>query len=193
MEKKTPIIALCGRARSGKSTAAEFLIEKHGYTRLKFAGPLKEMLACIGLSQDELEGYKKETPCDLLCGKSPRWAMQTLGSEWGRDLINENLWATIWKHKAQKMLDEGKKIVVDDCRFLNELEVVKDLGGISIRIIRTCIEPEKPKPFTKKWALNLVGKGEHDSEKFKLDTTYVLENNEGVDSFLTKIEGIITP
>ena len=43
--KYNRIIAISGWKRSGKDTAAEFLIEKHGFTRISFADPLKDMVA----------------------------------------------------------------------------------------------------------------------------------------------------
>ena len=86
------LIAFCGYMGSGKSFAADYLIEKYGYTRVKFAGPLKDMLHTMGLTEEEIEGGDKDKPSDLLCGRTPRWAMQSLGTEWGRECIGENLW-----------------------------------------------------------------------------------------------------
>lgn len=135
------LLALCGKAGSGKSTAAGILIEKWDYTLVKFAAPLKSMLAEFGLSQDEIEGSLKELPCALLNGHSPRHAMQTLGTEWGRNMIGENVWVTAWTARVHKMLMEGKRIVVDDCRFENELAAVKALGGKSVLINRPGLAP----------------------------------------------------
>lgn len=136
-EIKVPqLLALCGKAGSGKSTAAAILIDKWEYQLVKFAAPLKTMLSEFGLSHDEIEGGMKEKPCDLLCGHSPRHAMQTLGTEWGRNLIGEDVWTNAWKKRVQALLDEGKRVVVDDCRFENELAAVKSLGGHAVLINR---------------------------------------------------------
>ena len=43
------------------------------------------MLYQLGLGEAHIEGALKEVPCELLGGKTPRYAMQTLGTEWGRD------------------------------------------------------------------------------------------------------------
>lgn len=130
------IIALVGNAGAGKSTVAEYLMREHGYVLIKFAGPLKAMLRAIGLDDEEIEGSRKEQPCDLLCGKTPRHAMVTLGTEWGRDLIGENFWAGLWQEEAAMNLNSGRVVVVDDCRFPNELAAVKEMGGIVWRITR---------------------------------------------------------
>ena len=130
------IIALTGYARSGKSTAADALVKSFGYTRVRFADPLKNMLRSIGLCEGEIEGSLKEKPCNLLQGRSPRYAMQTLGTEWGRDLIGHDFWTGLWEKAALDILDGGGKVVIEDCRFINETTAVRNLFGTIIRINR---------------------------------------------------------
>ena len=130
------IIALVGNAGAGKSTVANYLMREHGYQLVKFAGPLKSMLRAIGLDDEEIEGSRKEQPCDLLCGKTPRHAMVTLGTEWGRDLIGVDFWAGLWQEKAAMHLNAGHVVVVDDCRFPNEYAAVKEMGGVAWHIVR---------------------------------------------------------
>jgi putative protein kinase ArgK-like GTPase of G3E family len=77
------IIGLTGLMGSGKSLAAQEL-ERIGFTRTRFAGSLKDMMRVLGLTEEEIEGNLKETACALLGGKTPRYAMQTIGTEWGR-------------------------------------------------------------------------------------------------------------
>jgi hypothetical protein len=125
----TEVIALSGRIGVGKSYAAAHL-QKQGFTLVKFAGPLKDMMRALGLNEREIEGDLKEEPCDLLCGRTPRLAMQTLGTEWGRNLIAQGLWVEIWKARARK----HECVVVDDCRFANEAAAVRALGGLVIRL-----------------------------------------------------------
>lgn len=108
----------------------------YGYTPLKFAGPLKEMLRALGLSQTQIEGNQKEAPTDILCGKTPRQAMQTLGTEWGRNMIGGDLWVNAWTNRVASILRNGGRVVVDDCRFPNELDAVLALGGVAVRIHR---------------------------------------------------------
>lgn len=130
-----PVIALTGLAGSGKSTASKHLIEKHGYQLVKFAGPLKDMLRAIGLSEAQIEGELKETPCAWLQGATPRHAMQTLGTQWGRDCIGARLWTELWVRRVQLILAAGGRVVVDDCRFPNEAEEVRKLGGVVWRLV----------------------------------------------------------
>jgi hypothetical protein len=136
------IIALTGYAGSGKSTAARILTERHGFTLVKFAGPLKQMMRCLGLGDREIEGDLKELPHGVLCGKTPRHAMQTIGTEWGRDLIGPELWVNVAMESAWKVIDGGGKVVIDDCRFLNEAAAVRTEGGIIVEVMRPGVGPQ---------------------------------------------------
>jgi len=127
------VVALTGLAGSGKSTLADYLVARHGYVRVKFAGPLKQMMRAIGLSEDHIEGALKEVPTPILQGRTPRYAMQTLGTEWGR-AMSPDLWTGLWLRTANDVIDNGGRVVCDDCRFDNEAAVVKSLGGVVVEI-----------------------------------------------------------
>ncbi|WP_425639881.1 AAA family ATPase [Agrobacterium radiobacter] len=130
-----PVIALTGLAGSGKSTASKYLVEKHGYKLVKFAGPLKDMLRAIGFGEDDIEGADKELSNSQLCDKTPRYAMQTLGTEWGRKCIGETFWTGLWVDTASGVIAKGGRVVVDDCRFPNEADEVRKLGGVVWRLV----------------------------------------------------------
>ncbi|MBB2818960.1 UNVERIFIED_ORG: hypothetical protein GGD59_002205 [Rhizobium esperanzae] len=129
-----PVVAFTGVAGSGKSTATRYLVDRHGYTLVKFAGPLKDMMRAIGLGEDDIEGSDKELSNSLLCGKSPRHAMQTLGTQWGRDCIGEDFWINLWKDTAERTIAHGGRVVTDDCRFPNEAQAIRRLGGDIFKI-----------------------------------------------------------
>lgn len=123
------IVGITGLAGSGKSSVASFLTSNHDFVIVKFADILKSMLRQLGLSEEELEGDRKGLPSKLLLGRSPRYAMQTLGTEWGRQLLHENIWCEVWKRRARQLLATGIPVVCDDCRFENEAHAIEDLGG----------------------------------------------------------------
>lgn len=135
------VVAFTGRAGSGKTTAADQLV-KRGWARVKFADPLKDMmralLAASGMPADEIErrieGDLKEQPEPILRGRSPRYAMQTIGTEWGRDLICGDMWTGIAQARIQAHLQAGQSVVIDDCRFDNEADVVRALGGLIVEL-----------------------------------------------------------
>jgi hypothetical protein len=127
-------LCVCGVAGAGKSALARVLARDYGYEVVKFADPLKEMLRVLGLGDRELEGDRKEVPSDLLCGRTPRWAMQRLGTEWGRDMIGGSLWVAAWQRRVKAV--RTSRIVVDDCRFPNELAAAREMGFVPVRIYR---------------------------------------------------------
>lgn len=124
------VVGLVGSAGSGKSTAAAMLV-KQGFRLCPFAKPLKDMLRVIGLTEEEINGRHKELEHPLLCGKSPRQAMQLLGTQWGRELIGEDFWVTAWTG-----MSTGRRVVADDVRFPNEAEAIRRRDGIVVRIVR---------------------------------------------------------
>lgn len=133
------LIGISGYAGAGKSEAAKILwkkadLEDEKVVILKFASGLKNMLASLGLTRDEIEGSLKEKPRTLLSGKTPRFAMQTLGTEWGRKIMGEDFWVNLWIEKAHDYLEEGYVVIVDDVRFDNELKAIFNLGGHVLRI-----------------------------------------------------------
>ena len=134
------VIGLCGAEGAGKSTVARYLSNYHEGRIIPFAGPLKKMLEALGVPAESLYGTPedKERPLDLLGGKSARWAMQSLGTEWGRKLIDNDLWTNAWKQKV--VSSTTPVIIADDLRFTNEANAIHSLGGVVVRVRRVQIE-----------------------------------------------------
>ena len=128
------LIAFTGRAGAGKSTAAYYLSEGRGFTRMRIAGPLKAMLRAIGLAAREIDGDLTERPCARLNGRTPRYAMQTLGTEWGRALMHPDLWIDLFVSDVRERLSLGENVVVDDLRFPNEEAIIRKLGGVIVHV-----------------------------------------------------------
>lgn len=139
------IIALYSpAAQSGKSTIANYLNEK-GYRTIKFAGILKDMIRTMLLGagipfpvvERMIEGDLKEKPIRFPGFEvTPRKLMQTLGTEWGRN-INENLWADLTISKAGQA--DGH-VIIDDMRFPNEFDAVRNAGGTTILVVRPGVD-----------------------------------------------------
>lgn len=128
---KPKIIGLMGFMRSGKSTLASML-DHYGYKRYRFAAGLKAMLRSLGLTEAQVDGDQKEVPCELLGGKTPRHAMLTLGTEWGRHLIHGDLWV---RALMLQIINEPF-VVIDDVRFPNEAEAIWQRGGVIWQMTR---------------------------------------------------------
>jgi hypothetical protein len=139
------VIGVAGRARVGKDTAARML---HGLGVgdfvYAFADPLRAMLRA-GLGIDMSLPYwqeHKEKGLPEFGGASPRRIMQTLGTEWGRELIHGDIWLTL----AFKRLMEGggRGMIVSDCRFENETAWIRRVGGLVVHIERAAAEAVRP-------------------------------------------------
>jgi hypothetical protein len=126
---------------SGKSTAASYLIETHGYELVKFAGPLKDMTRALfkSLGYDDVtvermvEGDYKEVNDMLIDGLTPRKVMQTLGTEWGQHCLSQDFWVRI----AGARIDNSGPVVVDDLRFPHEWEFLKGRGFTIVKLERS--------------------------------------------------------
>ncbi len=134
------LIAMTGGKGSGKDTFASVLVKEFDFVHTRFADPLKNMLRTLfseaGLDpEDYIEGPYKEAPLDILGGKTPRYAMQTLGTEW-RDFIDRKLWSRLWQARVERLLEQGKPVVVTDCRFIHEAATIRNMGGFILRVER---------------------------------------------------------
>ena len=170
------LIGFCGAAAAGKSCAAEILVRQHGFRRMRFAAPLKAMLRALGLSEREIDGDRKETPCTRLMGRTPRHAMQTLGTESRRLLIAPDLWVELWRQDAEAALAAGERLVADDVRFENEAAALRALEGKLVALRREGASPE----------------GAHVSERQRLTPDASLFN-EGIDKgvLAARLEGVL--
>lgn len=128
------IIGLTGPARSGKDTVGGILADEYGATSLSFAAPIREFVASLlGISVPEMDPLK-EVPQDALGGKTPRFAMQSLGTEWGRVMLADDLWVRACMVKAESIARECGLPVVTDVRFDNEAQAIVDRGGVIVRL-----------------------------------------------------------
>jgi len=134
------IIGLYGKAGCGKDTAATILRQEVTAHRMAFAEPLYEAISVItkvGVTQFQDRDFKEEVVPWI--GKSPRYLLQTLGTEWGRKLVGENFWVDILKRRIDHMEwwnGVERDIVITDVRFENEAKMIKEMGGEIWHIIR---------------------------------------------------------
>jgi hypothetical protein len=142
--KRPKLVGLIGAAGAGKSTVANILENDYEFSKIRFANGIKSMLRALlyeagvdhGRIHEMIDGSLKETACDELAGKSPRYCLQTLGTEWGRDFLSQNFWVDLTMHSVDNLLAISKSVVIDDVRFPNEVQAVKDSGGRIFRVMR---------------------------------------------------------
>jgi hypothetical protein len=182
------IIGVSGRKYSGKDTLGEYLVKHHGYTRLAFADALKEATKNIfGFSDEQVYGNKKEE-IDTFWKISPREVLQHLGTNIFRNNMKEilpnvgnDLWIYVVKRKILQKLEEepDAKFVITDVRFPNEVDFIKSIGGMTIKLKR---ETEKNQFYN------------HESE-MQIDTlvtTYEFDNNKSKEELFEQINLILS-
>lgn len=172
-----PLIGLAGPAGAGKSTVAAILKRRYGARVVPFAQPLKRMLRSLGVPHASLYGADKERPLDVLCGRSARHAMQTLGTQWGRECIDANLWLVAWA-AAVNALPAGSIVIADDLRFPNEAALIKASGGLVLRVARPGLVP-------------IAGSHASETADFPADATVI--NNTSVRRLAEIVVSVVEP
>lgn len=157
------IIGISGCAGVGKDTAADVLVQSCGFVKVSLSDPMKRFCRDVfDFTNEDLWGpsERRNAPCDRLGGLTPRHALQTLGTEWGR-ACHEDAWVNLalqvartllfptlegdspWRYKASRGLylsDEYGRavrgVVIPDVRFQNELQAIQRAGGKVIRLRR---------------------------------------------------------
>lgn len=145
------IVALSGFKGCGKDTVGQIFCEKLGFKAVSFAQPLKAALCNMcGWNPHMLQGQTPQSrmwreQTDIFWSKqfgrplTPRMIMQ----EFGTDIVRCHMLDNFWTASTQKLIEDlaPASIVVTDARFPNELNMVKSLGGHTIRIQRD-MDPE---------------------------------------------------
>lgn len=130
------IIGFCGYKEHGKDSAAAVLASVKGFVLMSFASPIKLMLMeGLGLSREQVYGSTKEV-VDPRYGVTPRHMMQTLGTEWGRRCISNDVWVTAAIEGAKNLLAEGESVAITDVRFPNEADAIRAAGGQIWAVLR---------------------------------------------------------
>lgn len=130
------LYAITGKRGHGKSTAAEALEKTGRFVHINFADPLRQACATVyGLTtQEMLDPVLKEQVLQRWPYKSPREILQQVGTELFRNYLDET-WVKAFERQVQAAWDDGFGVVCSDCRFLNEAQAVRRLGGKVIRVV----------------------------------------------------------
>jgi hypothetical protein len=203
------IIGIAGFQGSGKDTIADYLQNIYGFKRDSFAGTLKDAVAAVfGWDRELLEGRTTESRAwreqvdswwanrlnmpDL----TPRLVLQRWGTEVARKSWHDDTWIASLENKLAKSHND---IVITDVRFPNEIQAVRNAGGIVIRVVRGP-EPE--------WYATALGAnagslpnqmllkqlGVHASETAWIGTEFdaVIDNNaNGLDPLFSQIKDLV--
>lgn len=140
------IIGFSGFISSGKDTAADYLVNFHGFRRESFANSLKDCVSLIfGWDRTLIEGRTtearqwREQVDEWWANRlniphfTPRWVLQNVGTNVLREKFHNDIWIASLENKLRKTQDN---IVISDVRFQNEIDAIHNMGGKVIRIKR---------------------------------------------------------
>ena len=154
------IIGLAGLQGVGKSTAARYLCEAHGYVERSFAGPLKRIVQQVyEFSAEQMFGdsWHRNQPdpryprADGTC-LTPRQALELFGTEAGRACW-EQTWVAMAMREARELINAGECVVFADARFANEFSAIFAAGGSVVRLTRAGRTPSAHASETEQHAL----------------------------------------
>lgn len=141
------IIAITGLKGSGKDTIANIICKyDNSFKTIAFADKLKDICAVMfnwnremlsGRFPESREWREKPDPFwsnELGLEFTPRKALTTVGT----DLIRGTILAHIWDIAVKKEIIDHPELnyIITDCRFANELYMIKSLNGIVIQVER---------------------------------------------------------
>jgi len=138
------IIGILGKKYHGKDTVANYIKESREIVHLSYAEPLKEACRILfSFNDDQLYGDKKEVE-DEFWNITPRQVYKFIGTDLCRKQmkqiiphVNEDFWVECMRRRLETI---NKDIVISDVRFPNEAKLIKEKGGIIIKVSRPLIE-----------------------------------------------------
>lgn len=157
MQKK--IIAVNGTIGSGKDTFSSVFVA-NDWMRMSFANNLKDAVACIfGWDREMLEGNTAESrtwrnEADQYWSEcfghpvTPRWVLQNFGTDVVREYMLDSMWIMSLK---KELLSCTSPVIITDCRFPNEIKMVRSMGGIIVEVQR-----ELPEWYEEAAEMNIV-------------------------------------
>lgn len=207
------IISISGLIGSGKDTAADYLCTVHGFKRMSFGASLKDAVAAVfNWDRELLEGSTRASrewreQVDTWWARrldipqlTPRWVLQQWGTEVARRNFHDEIWVASVENKLINIKDD---VVITDCRFINELNAIKNAGGITVRtcrgpnpvwlesarVLNTSANQAQRELATNQLKHYNVHASEYSS--VGLDYDYQLDNNGTIDSLHQQLEVIL--
>jgi hypothetical protein len=203
------IIGICGFIGSGKDTAADYLVNFHGFRRESFAATLKDAVAHVfGWDRDMLEGRTKESrewretedawwTTRLGIPITPRWILQY----WGTDVLRQHFHDDIWIASLENKLRTARdNIVISDCRFPNEIRGLKAQGarivwiqrGITPHWYDIAAQANRGSTNAQNW---LTEQKIHASEYSWAGTDFdvTIDNNKSIENLYNQLKSLVQP
>lgn len=126
------VIGIHGPLNGGKDTVCNLLkaLRPGTFAQYAFARPLKEAgMILFGFTMEHFEDRVLKEQVDPFWGFSPRKAMQLLGTEYGRNMLREDIWIRRAEREVELNKTKGLKTIITDVRFENEATWVRSMGA----------------------------------------------------------------
>lgn len=124
------VIGLAGHIGSGKTEAAAMIPGAH---RIQWADPIyRAVAAMLGVSEETLrDRTQKELPISIGgIEVTPRHLTRTLGTEWGRQIVHQDLWVALAMQAIDNAVPAGARVfAICGTRFPNEVAAIRNRGG----------------------------------------------------------------
>lgn len=197
------VISLSGLIGAGKDSIADYLVDRHDFQKESWAGSLKDAVSAVfGWDRTLLEGKTQESR--LWREEPDQWWSNRLGykvtprailQEWGTDLCRKHFHDEVWVASLENRLKKStKNVVISDSRFPNEIDAVRRIGGLIVRVKRGP-DPEWVNCYKKdklefKWK---YGNNIHPSEYSSVDCDYdyVIDNDSSINELYSKVSSLL--
>lgn len=141
------LIGIVGYQGSGKTSLTNAAINCWNGPRntivMGFSDPMYDMLSALGVPNELIfDKSKWDDPVEILCGRTLRHATRTLGTEWGRNFIGDDLWTNAALKRANEYRDTGGNVIIDNCRFPSEFKRLVAEGATMVALLRPSIVPD---------------------------------------------------
>lgn len=135
--KKPFLLGFAGKAHSGKDFSADHIVREYPnlkIAKVAFADAVRDMVRPIFDVDDIYRRGGKEDPIDGF-GVSLREILQSLGTDWGRYMVSEDIWVKVLDKRISERYSDFDIVIISDIRFDNERDYVIHNGGKVISII----------------------------------------------------------
>ena len=123
------IITISGKAQHGKDTAADYLVEKYGFTKLAYGDRLKTVVAdMFGLNIGDLYTDAGKKKVHKPSGKTYRQLLQDVG-EGMREIYSK-----VWVDTVIDQIIGDRHFVICDARHLDEVCEPGKRGAFALKL-----------------------------------------------------------